>query len=162
MEDFAPTLFSRIILYKEIDVSILTGSAVALQIDASYTIGKSIAVLHRGDVIGHLDRRVAPVVWRFLRSGTELSAEVLQGIGNWKNERWFSVVTHSFEIGVKIRFFLHTREDARLLLIHIARWKLNSFPGVEVENCPTVLLPLVRPVKDENGVTSLQFPPLAH
>ena len=33
---------------------------VTLEIDAFYTIGKSIAVLHGGNVSGHLAKRVAP------------------------------------------------------------------------------------------------------
>ena len=42
---------------------------VTLEINAFYTIGKLIAVLHEGNVIGHLVKRVAPLVWRFPQSG---------------------------------------------------------------------------------------------
>ena len=59
MEDSGPTLFSTIILYKEVDVKLVMGEPVTLEIDASYTIGKSIAVLHGRNVIGHLAKRVA-------------------------------------------------------------------------------------------------------
>ena len=59
IEDSGPTLFSTIILYKEVDVKLVMGEPVTLEIDASYTIGKSIAVLHGGNVIGHLAKRVA-------------------------------------------------------------------------------------------------------
>ena len=54
MEDSGPTLFSTIILYKEVDVKLVMSEPVTLEIDASYTIGKSIAVLHGGKVIKHL------------------------------------------------------------------------------------------------------------
>ena len=160
MEDFAPTLFTKVVLYKVVDVKSVMNSFVALEVDASYSIGKSVAVLHEGNIIGHVDRRATPVVWRFLRSDCHLTAEIYGGVGNWKNERWFSVMTHSFEVGVRISFAIHSRDDAKLLLMHICRRKLNSFPGVEVDNCPAELVSQLQPVKDKNGITSLQFPPM--
>ena len=69
MEDFGPTSFSTIILYKGVDVKLVMSEPVTLEIDASYTIGKLIAVLHGGNVIGHLVKRMAPLVWRFPQSG---------------------------------------------------------------------------------------------
>ena len=68
MEDFGPTSFSTIILYKEVDVKLVMSEPVTLEIDASYTIGKSIAVLHGGNVIEHLAEHEAPLVWRFPQS----------------------------------------------------------------------------------------------
>ena len=156
MEENIPTLFTKIILRKNVDVSTLKGF-VSLEIDKGYRIGKSVAVLHGGHVIGHVEKIATFTVWRFLRSGDELTAEIYEGVGRWSNEHWFSVMTYSFEIGVKIQFPRLTREDGKLLLAHITRRKLNSFPGVQVGNCPQDLLPWVEPVKDENGVTSLYF-----
>ena len=154
-----PTLFTKVLLFKEIDVSPLIGSIVTLEIDASYGIGKSVAVLHEGNVIGHLEKRTTRLVWRHLRSGCPMEAVIYQHAGSWINKRWFSIISYSFEIGVKIQFTQKTREDGMLLLAHIAEKKLNSFSGVEVDNVPADLTSTVRPIKDENGVSSLQFPP---
>ena len=156
MEENIPTLFTKIVLRKNMDVRELKGF-VSLEIDKAYRIGKSVAVLHGGNVIGHVEKIATPTIWRFLRSGDELTAEVYEGVGGWMNGRWFSVMTHSFEIGVKIQFPRLNREDGKLLLAHITRRKLNSFPGVLVENCPHDLIPWVEPVKDENGITSFYF-----
>ena len=49
MEDFGLTLFSTILLYKEVDVKLMMGEPVPLEIDASCTIEKSIAVFHGGN-----------------------------------------------------------------------------------------------------------------
>ena len=115
MEENIPTLFTKIILRKNVDLCTLQGF-VALEIDEAYRIGKSVAVLHGGNVIGHVEKIATPTVWRFLRSGDELTAEVYKGVGGWMNERWFSVMTHSFEIGVKIQFPRLNRENGKLLL----------------------------------------------
>ena len=125
--------------------------------DLAYTIGKSIAVLKDGNILGHLDRSVSRVVCRHLRSQSNLTAIIYSRIGVWKNEPWFSILTHSFEIGIKITFSDKSREDAKLLLAHIAWRKINSFPGVLLLNCPKDLESLVRPIKDENGISSLLF-----
>ena len=156
MEENIPTLFTRIILRKDVDASILAGN-VSLQIDEAYRIGKSVAVLYDEKVIGHVEKIATPTIWRFLRAGDDLTAQVYDGVGRWVNERWFSVLTYSFEIGIKIQFPRLNREDGKLLLAHITRGKLNSFPGVRTDNCPEDLMPLVEPTKDENGLTSLYF-----
>ena len=158
MED-GPTLFTKVLLFKEVDVSALIGSAVTLQIDESYKIGKSIAVLYEENVIGHLEREATRVIWRHLRSHSHFAALVYTRIGSWMNQRRFTIMSYSFEIGIKIKFTETNREDARLLLAHIARKKLNSFPGVEVDNCPHDLARLLHPIKDENGIFSIQFAP---
>ena len=158
MED-GPILFTKVLLYKEVDVSTLVGSTVTLEIDESYKIGKSVAVLHEGNVIGHLERKPTRLVWRHLRSGSLLEAVIYRHAGSWPNQRWFSIMTYSFEIGVKIQFTQMTREDGRLILAHIHRKELNSFSGVEVDNPPNDLASTIHPVKDENGISSLHFPP---
>ena len=153
-----PTLYTKVILVRDATVTNLFGKDVELEIDAAYKIGRSVAVLQEGTIIGHLERRAARVVWRHLRNSTSpMKGEIYEGVGSFKNDRWFSVLTHSFEVGVKIRFPEKCREDARLLLAHIARRKLNSFAGLEIEKCPTDLLPLVRPFEDENGVASVHL-----
>ena len=142
MED-GPILFTKVLLYKEVDVSTLVGSTVTLEIDESYKIGKSVAVLHEGNIIGHLERKTTRLVWRHLRSGFHLAAEIYKRIGNWMNERWFTIMTYSFKIKVKIQFWQITRDDGRFLLAHITRKNLNSFPGVEVDNIPGDLSSLI-------------------
>lgn len=157
MAELAPSIFSKVVLLKDVEHESLLGSTVELEIDLSYTIGKSIAVLREGNILGHLDRSVSRVVWRHLRNQSNLEANIYSRIGGWKNEPWYSVLTHSFEIGIKITFLDKSREDAKLLLAHVAWRKLNSFPGVSLLNCPTELESLVRPIKDENGISSLLF-----
>ena len=153
-----PTLYTKIVLVRDVDVAHLFGKDVELEIDAAFKIGRSVAVLSAGTIIGHLERRAARVVWRHLRSSTSpMKGEIYNHVGSLKNERWFSVLTHSFEVGVKIRFHEKCREDARLLLAHIDRKKLNSFAGLEVDKCPADLQSLVRPFEDENGVASVHL-----
>ena len=158
MDENEPTLFTKIVLRHDAEPSMLHGP-VALEIEESYKIGKSVAVLKQGIVLGHLEMAATRVVWRFLRSGSPLSTEIYGGIGKWTNERWFSSMTFCFEIGVKIRFSGMNRENGKLLLAHIARKRMNTFPGVEVDKCPEELVTLIEPVKDENGLTSIFFTP---
>ena len=109
------SIFSKIVLIEECDISLLQNEEVNLEIDLSYTIGKSIAVLKDETIIGHLDRMVTRVVWRYLRSGAQLKAKVYTEVCGWRNKPWFCILTHSFEIGVTINFlnltqscFFHT------------------------------------------------------
>lgn len=155
MEDFVPNLFTKVVLLKDVEVPPLFGSTVTLEIDAAYTIGKSIAVLKDETIIGHVDKRAVRVVKRFINTGAKLEAEIYQKIGTWENEAWYSIVTHSFEVGVRVRFREMSREDGKLLLAHITKRKLNACPGVMTRKCPKELKPLVRPIKDENGVSTL-------
>ena len=99
-----PTLFTKVLIYKEINVSSLIGSIVTLEIDESFKVGKSVAILHEGNVIGHLEKGTTKLVWRHLRSGSILEAVIYRHAGSWPNQRWFSIMTYSFEIGVKIQF----------------------------------------------------------
>ena len=154
-----PSLFTKVILVPDVDDQSLIGASVEVEVDQSLRIGHSIAVLDKGTVIGHLERRAARVIWRHLRSDpvTPITAEIYPAVGKRKNERWFSAMSHSFEIGIKIDFHVQSQEDARLLLAHITRKKLHSFAGVEVDNCPEELKSLVCPYEDDNGVASLYF-----
>ena len=159
MDGFKPTLFTKIILLGGVDIASLFGSTVKLEVDNSYSIGKSVAVLVNEAIIGHLDDLSTRVVSRFLRSGSEISADVYRSLGNCCNDSWYSVVTYSFEVGCRVRFPNLSRLDGKLLLAHITKWKLNSFPGVAPCNCPEEIRHLFRPVKDENGVTPLLLSP---
>ena len=154
-----PTMFTKIILMPDKDVTNLLGATVSLEIDQAFRIGHSIAVLFEGNVLGHLEKRSARVVWRHLQSDptAAIKAEIYRNVGEWNNERWFSIMNHAFEIGVKIDFHEKSQEDARLLMAHITRKKLHCFAGLEVDNCPKDLLSMVRPFEDENGVPSLYF-----
>ena len=104
MGDSSANIFSKIVLMEECDISPLLDKEVTLEIDMSYTIGRSIAVLKDGTIIGHLDRMVTRVVWRYLRSGAPLKAKVYTEVCGWRNKPWFCILTHSFEIGVQINF----------------------------------------------------------
>ena len=157
MATFEPHLYSKIILLGETKITDLTMASLSVEIDKAYTIGKSIAVLHDGTVLGHMDRLSSRVVWRHLSSGTNLTAEVYPRIGSWENGTWYSAMTRSFEVGIRINFCNLTREDGKLLLAHIAKNRLNSFPGIAPSNCPDELKQLLRPIKDENGVSPLLF-----
>lgn len=154
MAEHVAYLFTKIILPSDADFSALLGP-VTLEIDYAYTIGKSIAVMRNDSIMGHLERSAARVVWRFLRANSKIKADVYATFCGRKNEPWYSILTHSYEIGVQISFHLASREDAKLLLAHISRRRLNVFPGVSVLSCPENLKPLVCPVKDENGLSSV-------
>ena len=154
MENHVAHLYAKIVLPHDTDFSSLPGS-VELEIDAAYTIGKSIAVLKNGSVMGHLERRAARLVWRFLRAGTLIEADVYVEYRGWRNQPFYSILSHSYEIGVDIRIHTSSRDDAKLLLTHITRRKLIGFPGISVLASPENLKPLVNPVKDENGVSSV-------
>ena len=155
MGEHASVLYNKIVLLKEVDAKSLTGSFVQLEIDQTYTIGKSIAVLKDGVVVGHLDRHAARVVWRFLRTNSFLETKVYEEFRGHQNKAWFSILSKSYEIGVRIRFCNMTRQDSKLLIAHFTRKRMISFPGIYVPQCPENLKELVRPVKDENGVSSL-------
>ena len=155
MGEHASILYSKIILLKEVDTKSLSGSLVQLEIDKAYTIGKSIAVLKDAVVVGHLQRHAARVVWRFLHSHSLVEAEVYVEIRGRQNVAWYSIIPRCFKIGVKIRFCNLTREDSKLLMAHFTRRKIICFPGVYVPQCPKNLKELVRPIKDENGISSL-------
>ena len=163
MEEFKPNLFTKIILLGGVDATSLLGSTVDLEVDQTFTIGKSVAVLANENVIGHLDDLSTNVVWRFLHAGEKLTADVYRNLGNFQNESWFCITTHSFEIGCRVRFPNLTRDDGKLLLAHIHGDKqgkpLNSFPGVAPCNCPEELWSLIHPVKDENGISPLILSP---
>ena len=157
VDDWTPILFTKMILRHDVEISTFLGKEVILQIDEAYTIGKSIAVIFDENVIGHVDRSARRVVWRFLRSKSKLQANVYVRVGEWCNQSCLSVVTHSQEIGLRIRFNDLNRSDAKFLLAHFTRKRMYSFPGVGVMNCPDVLRPFIYPCKDENGVSSLVF-----
>ena len=137
MGECTSILYTVIILRKEVDAATLIGSIVKLEIDETYTIGKSIAVLKDAVVIGHLERHASRVVWRFLRSGAKVEARIYSDFRDHQNQAWFIILSHSFEIGVKVQFCNMDREDSKLLLAHFTRKKLLSFPGVSAFfSCP--------------------------
>jgi hypothetical protein len=45
------------------------GKNVEIEVDITYTIGKSVDVLHGGQIIGHLLRYAAKPIWMYLKSG---------------------------------------------------------------------------------------------
>jgi hypothetical protein len=158
MEDY-PILFTIVVLITDVDAASLIGKVVKVEIDQSYTIGRSIAVLHDDTVIGHLSVRATPNVWRHLRANTEeLHADIYEGTEDgWRNEPWCNMMTGRFELGIRIRVCYQSRDDGKLFLAHLTTNKLNTFPGLTHCDCPKSLKPLAFPVKDENGVSSLIF-----
>ena len=157
MSDHNTVLYTKIVLRKEVEAATLIKAEVKLEIDSAYTIGKSVAVLKDGMIVGHLERRTTCVVWRFLRSGSKLAANIYKDVRGYKNEAWFSIISHTMELGVKIQFCEMSREDSKLLVAHFTKRRLFSFSGVTAYQCPESLKPLVSPVKDENAVSSLLF-----
>ena len=97
MGEYTAILYTVIILRKGVDTATLIGSTVMLEIDETYTIGKSIAVLKDSVVIGHLERYASRVVCRFLRSCAEVQAHIYSDIRNRQNQAWYTVLSHSFE-----------------------------------------------------------------
>lgn len=157
MAEHASILYTKIILFHGVNSKSLTGCPVRLEIDQTYAIGKSIAVLKDSNVIGRLDRHAARVVRRYLQSQSIVEGEIYAEFRGRPNGAWYSIIPRAFEIGIKIRFCNMTREDCKLLIAHFTRKKMISFPGIYIPECPENLKKLVRPVKDENGVSSLFF-----
>jgi hypothetical protein len=64
MEEYQE-FFSKVILNNSsnIDSTSLIGKIVQLEVDTAYTIGKSVAVLFEGVIIGHLTRYAAKPIW---------------------------------------------------------------------------------------------------
>ena len=56
-DDWTPVLFTKIILRHDVEVSSFLGKKISLQIDAAYTIGKSIAIIFDENVIAHFTRK---------------------------------------------------------------------------------------------------------
>ena len=157
MEDY-PTLYSKVVLINDIDPATLIGKFVHLEIDETYTIGKSVAVIFNESVIGHLCKKSTRTVWRHIHGKIELQADIYQETGTgWQNGAWYSMLTRSFELGVRIRFCYENRDDRKLFLAHVTQNRLNSFPGIDRFDCPESLASLAFPVKDENGVSPLIF-----
>ena len=158
MEDY-PILYSKVVLIKDSDPATLIEKFDRLEIDQTYTIGKSIAVLFNDSVIGHLPRKSTRTVWRHIHGKIELQADIYEKTGTgWKNEAWYSMLTRSFELGLRIRFCYENRDDRKLFLAHITLNQLNTFPDIDRFDCPESLASLAFPVKDENGVSPLFFP----
>lgn len=125
-----------------------------LQIDASYRIGKSIAVLRNETVIGHLNRHAARTVWIHLKQGNSVQAEVYRSqFDGFQNAIRFSTLTNAYEVGVKVRIFfpdtvdgirrISGASDAKFFLSYILKNHLNSFPGITRSNCPESLFHLI-------------------
>ena len=155
MEEYQE-FYSKIILIKnsEVDHDSLINGAVALEIDAAYSIGKSVAALVDGEVIGHLPRYVAKPIWLKLKFGFRIEATIYDSLENgFKNSICFSALSKSREIGVRIKIFyqdtydgdrqISALTDAKLFLSFAMRHHLNSFPGVTSSNCPPELKYLV-------------------
>ena len=81
MEEYQE-FYSKIILIKnsEVDHDSLINGAVALEIDAAYSIGKSVAALVDGEVIGHLPRYVAKPIWLKLKFGFRIEATIYDSL----------------------------------------------------------------------------------
>ena len=151
-EDEYQEIYSKVILIKseEMDLNTMIGKSLTLEIDAAYTIGKSIAVLSGGKVIGHLTRYAARPVWIQLHSGCPLTAKIYDQLGNgFKNCIQYSMLTRSFEVGITLQFHfkdaldggrrISASSDAKFFLSYVLRHRLNCFPGVTLSNCPPEL-----------------------
>ena len=151
MEEYQ-VFYSKIILKKdhEMDLNNTSERGVRLEIDVAYTLGKSVAVLHNDNVVGHLPRWAAKPVWRHLQRNGKLEGTIYDELDNgFKNKLCFSTITKSEEIGIQIRFYYHDYVDgnqcisgnsqATMILAYVMKHHLNSFPGVTVSNCPPEL-----------------------
>lgn len=153
MEEYQ-ILLTKVILRNdvEIDLNIMRERDVCLMIDASYTIGKSVAVIYENQVIGHLNQWVSKFVWLHLHVGGKMQGTVYDKLNNgFKNSTCFSTLTMSREIGIQIQFyyrdymdgvlFISGNSQAKLFLAYAIRHHLTSFPGVTLSNCPPELKP---------------------
>ena len=155
MEEFQE-VFSKIILDKRLEMNLNTmiGRDVALEIDVSYKIGRSVAVLYKGLVIGHLPRFMAKSAWLHLKFKSRIEGTIYRQLDNgFQNSFCFSSLTRSQEVGIRLRFFFKDHldgerhisgsSDAKLFLAYIMKHRLNCFPGVTLSNCPHELKDLL-------------------
>ena len=151
MEEFQE-LYTKVILIKslEMDLSAMKNRDVSLEVDVAYAIGKSVAVILEGQVIGHLPHFVARPVWTHLKFGHRLEATIYDRLDNgFINSVVLSSLSKSPEVGIRIRFFyldccdgdrrISGNSDAKFFLAYVLRHRLNSFPGVTVSDCPPAL-----------------------
>ena len=139
---------------KKRSIDELTGQPIELQIDAAYRIGKSVAVLHKETVIGHLNRYAAKTIWIHLKHGHSVQAEIYNShFEGFKNAIRYSTLTNASEVGIRIRVYfpdtfdgdcrISGQSDAKLFLAYILKHHLNSFPGITRSNCPPSLVHLI-------------------
>ena len=151
MEEFQD-IFSKIILINktESDLNSMIEKEVSLEIDVAYKIGKSVAVLHDGQIIGHLPRFMAKPAWLHLKLSRKLDGRIYQELDNgFQNAICFSALTRSPEVGIRLRFFFEDSVDgnqrisgsssAKLFLTYALKHRLFSFPGITKSNCPVSL-----------------------
>ena len=106
-------VFSRVILTSgfEIDLNTLRDQDVTLEVDASYTIGRSVAVLWEGQVIGHLMRQITRPAWIRLQFGYKVQGKIYDCIGGFKNSVRFSTLSKARELGIEMRFYFCDTND---------------------------------------------------
>ena len=94
MEDY-PMLYSKVVLIKGMDLTTLIGKSVRLEIDGTYTIENSIAVLFNESVIGHLSKILTRTVWRHLHGKIKLQADIYRETNGMEN---CSLAQHAYAI----------------------------------------------------------------
>jgi hypothetical protein len=62
-------------------------------------------------VIGHLTSKVTKTVYRHLRTGMDMHADVYVGTETgWRNIAWFNTLLQYFEIGIRVKFLYASRD----------------------------------------------------
>jgi hypothetical protein len=157
MEEEYQDLFTKVVLMKsDRDFRALIGKPVTVAIDAAYTIGKSIAVLYDGEVIGHLTKRAVRPVWIQLRFDGKVHTDIYDKLDNgFQNTVSYSTLSYSEEIGIRVRVFFSDsfdgkhhfsgNNDAKRFLAFLLNYSIYSFPGVTMSNCPSSIKHLAFP-----------------
>ena len=151
MEEFQ-VVYSTLILHKggEMDLSTMRDQVIVIQKDASYTIGRSVAVLCNDRVIGHLPRGLARPAWMQLHCGLKLEGTLYHKLDcGFQNSIRYSFRTKAFEVGIALKFFfcdsidggvrISGGNEAKSFLAFVLRHRLNTFPGVTLSNWPPEL-----------------------
>ena len=154
MEEFQQ-FYSKVVLIKSLalDFSSIKGKNVDLELDLSFNVGKSVAVLSDGNVIGHLTSEAAVPIYIHLRFGYKVEAQVYDMVSGFANSICYSNRSKAPEVGVQIRLFfadmvdgerrISSNNQAKGFLSYIMEHHINSFPGVTWSNCPPSLQHLI-------------------
>ena len=96
MEEYQE-FYSKVVLIKSMDIEFnaIIDQNVTLEIDAAYTIAKSVAVIFNEQVIGHLTVLAAKPVWMQLKFGNRVEAKIYGRLEN------------GFENSICFLYYLH-------------------------------------------------------
>jgi hypothetical protein len=103
-------------------------------------------VEQNGNMVGHLPKEVAPVVWRWLKSGRKVEAFIWKEKYGFDNRIVYARDLQAHVTGIFLTFICTSHQESKDLLYFILTKKLTTFPGISIMNCPSPLKSIAFPV----------------